>query len=93
MTTIRTMLALASHRQWPLCQLDVNNVFLHGDLHEEVYMKPPEGLTVDSNLVCKLKKSLYGLKQASRQLFAKLHLELTHQDFTRSKNDYSLCIK
>ena len=93
MTTIRTIIALASHRHWPLYQLDVNNEFFQGDLHEEVYMKPPEGLTVDPHLVCKLKKSLYGLKQASLQWFTKLHLELTHQGFTKSKNDYSLVIK
>ena len=66
MTTIRTIITLPSHRHWPLYQLDVNNAFLHGDLHEEVYMKPLEGLTVDPYLVCKLKSSLYGLKQASR---------------------------
>ena len=93
MTTIRCIIALVASKHWPLHQLDINNAFLHGDLHEDVYMKSPEGLIHAPNLVCKLNKSLYGLKQASRQWFAKLTLELLHQGFTQSKNDYSLCTK
>ena len=56
-------------------------------------MRLPPGLPNPENKVCKLKKSIYGLKQASRQWFAKLVHELKHQGFIQSKNDYFLFIK
>ncbi|GKE66911.1 ribonuclease H-like domain-containing protein, partial [Tanacetum coccineum] len=73
--------------------LNVNNAFLYGDLDEIVYMRPPEGYFPSDNRVCKLKKSLYGLKQTPRQWNAKLTSTLTENGFSQSKSDYSLFTK
>ena len=93
LTTVRCLISAATHHKWPIYQLDVNNSFLHGALHEDVYMKVPEGLTCSKGQVCKLQRSLYGLKQASRQWFSRLVEELIRKGFTQSKHDYSLFIK
>ncbi|XP_026451344.1 uncharacterized protein LOC113351605 [Papaver somniferum] len=76
---------------WSLHQLDVNNAFLQGDLDEEIYMKIPPGLArKGESKVFLLNKSIYGLKQASRQWFAKLSSFLLAEGFTKCLCDHSL---
>jgi len=94
LTTLRLLLALTASHNWNLKQLDVNNAFLHEDLLEEVYMKPPPGVVVpNSNFVCKLQRSLYGLRQAGRQWYAKLSNFLLNNGYILFVADHSLFLK
>ena len=91
MGTIRLFLKVAAGNAWPVYQMDVHNAFLHGDLVEEVYMKPPPGFyPKDETKVCRLRKSIYGLKQAPRCWFAKLSHSLREYGFQQTHSDYSL---
>lgn len=93
LVTVRCLLALASIQQWELHQLDVNNAFLHGDLEEEVYMKIPQGFAKQGEQrVCRLRKSLYGLRQASRNWYHKFTTSLLDIGFRQSDADHSLFI-
>eukprot|EP00253_Pinus_taeda_P002269 PITA_02269 len=68
--------------------MDVKSAFLHGDLHEEIYMEqPPDFIQTKSSLVCRLKKSLYGLKQAPRAWYAKMDSFLLDIGFSRCHSD------
>ena len=73
--SLRIILALVAHFDLELQQMDVKTTLLNGKLEEEVYMKQPKGFPSSDGekLVCKLKKSIYGLKQASRQWYLKFH--------------------
>ncbi|GJY20493.1 ribonuclease H-like domain-containing protein [Tanacetum coccineum] len=94
MVTVRYIISLVMHNNWPLFQLDVNNAFLYRDLHEDVYMDLPPGYYDKfETKVCKLVKSLYGLKQAPRQWNEKLTCALKENGFEQSINDYSLFVK
>ncbi|KAK8957155.1 hypothetical protein KSP39_PZI001100 [Platanthera zijinensis] len=91
LNTVRVLISVAVHRQWPLLQLDIKNAFLNGDLQETVYMQqPPEFETTGESQVCHLLKALYGLKQSPRAWFDKFSKALRDIGFTRRSADFSL---
>ena len=67
--------------------MDVKSAFIHGYIHEEIYMKHHKGYITDPSLVYKLKKSLYGLKQAPREWYSKMDAFLLSQNFQRCRSD------
>jgi hypothetical protein len=92
-TSVRVLLAVAASRHWSLCQMDVKNGFLNGDLSEEVYMQLPLGLSHPTNKVCRLRRALYGLKQAPRVWFAKFSATISHLGYSISSYDSTLFIR
>ena len=88
-TSIRMLLSVVTDDDLELEQLDVKTAFLHGDLSEEIYMQQPEGFEEPGKekLVCKLKKSLYGLKQSPRQWYKRFDTFMMNKDFTRCDVD------
>lgn len=92
MTIVRNILSIVASNGWCLYQMDVHNAFLHGDLTEYVYMTPPKGLFSSSKGVCKLKRSLYGLKQTPRAWYEKSLFALLKLSFIQSHYDSSLFI-
>ena len=92
MSTVRILISCATNFGWPLHQLDVKNAFLHGDLQEEVYMEVPPGWSKPeaSGMVCKLKKSLYGLKQSPRAWFDRFRWALCDMGYKQCNGDHTL---
>ena len=83
------MLTLATKLDWEIHQVDVNNAFLHGTLHEVVYMMQREGFTDPSRPthVCQLHKALYEITQAPGAWFEKLKVALLAWGFKFSTFD------
>ena len=94
-TTIRTLLAIAKKEKLKVRHHDVKTAFLNGDLHEDIYMKQPEGFVEKGkeHLVCHLKKTLYGLKQSARAWNEKINQILLDDGFKRGEADNCLYTK
>jgi hypothetical protein len=88
-------LAYSCHKNFKVYQMDVKSAFLNGDLEEEVYMEQPEGFSLTNNpdYVCKLKKALYGLKEAPRAWYYRLEKFLQDKGFNKGIVDNNLYIK
>ncbi|GAU47849.1 hypothetical protein TSUD_404260 [Trifolium subterraneum] len=94
--TIRVLLSLAANFDWLLQQFDVKNAFLHGELTEEVYMELPLGCNIPEaceKKVCRLKKSLYGLKQSPRAWFGRFTKSMKTFGYSQSNADHTLFLK
>jgi hypothetical protein len=74
MTTIHTLLTMGFVRRWSISQLDMKNVFLNGELREDVYMRPPPGYSVPEGIVCQLCRSFMALSKLLELGFSVLPL-------------------
>ena len=90
--SIRLFLSLATNLGWPLHQLNVNNTFLHGDLQEKVYMEQSLGFVAqgESGFVCRLRKTLYGLKQSSRTWLGNFSDAVQQFDMFKCQSGHSI---
>ncbi|KAJ8455913.1 hypothetical protein ONZ51_g12299 [Trametes cubensis] len=94
-TTLRALLAIVAREDWELHQIDVVGAYLQGDLDEEIYMRPPEGVQEPGKegWFWRLLKSIYGLKQAGIQWKKKLESVLIGiLGFKKGKSDDCLYI-
>ena len=95
MPSVRICISLAAINHWPLHQLDIKNAFLNGVLEEEVYMEQPPGFVVkeEASKVCRLRRSLYGLKQSPRAWFGRFSSVMEEFGMIRSAYDHSVFFK
>ncbi|GJW93471.1 retrotransposon protein, putative, ty1-copia subclass [Tanacetum coccineum] len=92
---IRILIAIAAFYDYEIWQMDVKTAFLNGYLNKEVYIKQPEGFVNQKfpNQVCKLKRSIYGLKQASRQWNKRFDDEIKKFGFSQNRDEPCVYVK
>ena len=96
LSSVMTLISIYAARKWPLFHMDVKNVFLNGELSEEVYMKLPPGYSHPSgflHIVCRLRLALYGLKQAPRAWFVKFSSTISQHGFSGNSFDTTLFMR
>uniref|UniRef100_A0A2N9FGY8 CCHC-type domain-containing protein n=1 Tax=Fagus sylvatica TaxID=28930 RepID=A0A2N9FGY8_FAGSY len=92
--SVRIIMVVAARLDLELYQLDVKTAFLNGDLKEEIYMDQSDGFQIkgQEGKVCRLKKSLYGLKQSSRQWYLKFHQAILDIGYEMSPLDHCVYV-
>ena len=96
LTTVRLLVSLAASYSWPLHQLDVKNAFINGALLKIIYMDLPPGFRAKgecSGKVCRLRKTLYGLKQSHRAWFSQFNDVVLSIGFIRCHSDHTCFIR
>jgi hypothetical protein len=94
-TSVRLILAVVAHMDFELYQMDVRTAFFNEELNEKIYMDQPLGFETkrQERKVCKHKRSIYGLKQDSRQWNVKFHQTILKDDFTMMEEDHYMYLK
>ncbi|CEG49956.1 retrotransposon ty1-copia subclass [Plasmopara halstedii] len=94
-TSIRTLFALAAEKDLEIYQFDVNTAFLYGTIDTDIFMEQPDGYISEKypDHVCKLKRSLYGTKQAATQWNMRLHDHMMQHGFKRTDADHCVYIR
>lgn len=93
MTSFRAIAAISNQFNLMLHHMDVKTAFLNGTLHEEIYMRIPDGVNINQpNKVCKLNRAIYGLKQAARCWFETFDSVIRKYGFVNSKVDRCIYI-
>ena len=93
MDSIRLALAIAASRQWEVHHMDVKCSFINGDMKEDIYMQKLEVFVSNPSLVCRLKKSLYWLKQSPKAWYVKIDGFLLSLSFVQCKSDPNVYLK
>ena len=95
METMHAVIAIAAQHKWKVYQMDVKSTFLNGVLKEEVYVEQPPGYEVvgEEHKVYRLKRALYGFKQAPRAWYSRIDSYLMSNGFSKSNGEPTLYIK
>ena len=93
--SIRLLLAMVAHLDLELFQMDVKTAFLNGNFEEEIYMDQPIDLAWkgQEDKVCRLKRSIYGLKQSSRSSYLRFHEAKTSFGLSMISEDHYVYVK